>query len=84
MPVGKAARPLAVGRRANVPAAFGKAQALNDFANAVRECLGLEPLVRHNDTRAPPNDDARRFYRDPYVWDDVTGDGQVYRRHVSH
>lgn len=59
-------------------------QALNEFANAVRECLGLAPLRRHDgdgddpthlDVIATERAEAVRFYREPYVWTDITMTG---------
>ena len=50
---------------------------LNDFANAIRECLGLEPLQRHTLVKAKVSSNERasnerRFYQEPYVWSDVS------------
>lgn len=53
-------------------------QRLTEFANAIRECLGLAPLRRHDDTpseadvEANERAEAIRFYREPYVWTDIT------------
>ncbi len=58
---------------------------LNDFADAVRGLLDLDPLLRHRPGGVSgvrqrvtvEAEDMRRFHRDPIAWDDVTGMGQT-------
>lgn len=50
---------------------------LNAFADALRECLGLEPLhrkgVEPRGYQALEEREARRFYREPFVWGEAQG-----------
>ena len=54
-------------------------QANNDFANALRECLGLAPL--YQDQRSEKRrDDTARFYGGVWSWDRP---GYIHGRRVA-